>query len=119
MNEVLLRTVLLAAAYFGSLLAEGRAIRGFGLPSGAEWLMLGVVLGPHVLGVFQASMIRDLEPLVVVGLGWTALVLGIDFGYIGERRVSSRGLLLGISLSALCCVAVASASFAYLSWHLR
>lgn len=119
MNEVLLLTVLLAAAYFGSLLAEGRAIRGFGLPSGAEWLMLGVVLGPHVLGVFQASVIRDLEPLVVVGLGWTALVLGIDYGYIGERRVSSRGLLLGISLSALCCVAVASAAFAYLSWHLR
>src|SRR5688572_6011195 len=102
MSEVLLLSVLLAAAYFGSLLVEGRAIRGFGLPSGAEWLMLGVVLGPHALGMFQASVIRDLEPLVVVGLGWTTLVLGIDYGYVGERRVSWRGLFLGILLSALC-----------------
>ncbi|HEY6725932.1 MAG TPA: potassium transporter Kef [Polyangiaceae bacterium] len=119
MNEVLLLMVLLAAAYFGSLLTEGRAIRGFGLPSGAEWLMLGIVLGPHALGVFQASVIRDLEPLVIVGLGWTALVLGIDYGYVGERRVSWRGLLLGIALSAFCGAAVASATFAYLSWELH
>lgn len=119
MNEVLLLSVLLAAAYFGSLLVEGRAIRGFGLPSGAEWLMLGVVLGPHALGVFQASVIRDLEPLVVVGLGWTALVLGVDYGYVGERRVSWRGLFLGILLSAWCGVAVAFAAFGYLTWYLQ
>lgn len=119
MSEVLLLTVLLAAAYFGSLLVEGRTIRGFGLPSGAEWLMLGVVLGPHALGVFQASVIRDLEPLVVVGLGWTALVLGIDYGYVDERRVSWRGLFLGILLSLLCGVAVASAAFGYFTWQLQ
>jgi hypothetical protein len=100
-------------------LVEGRAIRGFGLPSGAEWLMLGVVLGPHALGMFQASVIREFEPLVVVGLGWTTLVLGIDYGYVGERRASLRGLLLGILLSASCGVAVASAAFAYLSWELH
>ena len=118
MTEVLLLSVLLAAAYFGSLLVEGRAIRGFGLPSGAEWLLLGVILGPHALGIFPASMIRDLEPLVVVGLGWMALVIGIDYGYIGERRVSLRGLLLGSLLSALCGVSVAAASFLYCSYRL-
>jgi len=118
MNEALLLSVLLAAAYFGSLLVEGRAIRGFGLPSGAEWLMLGVVLGPHALGVFRASMIQDLEPLVVAGLSWLALVIGIDYGYIGERRVSLRGLLLGNVLSAMCATSVAAASFAYCRYHL-
>src|SRR5262245_11151980 len=115
MSEILLLSVLLAAAYFGSLLVEGRAIRGFGLPSGAEWLVLGVILGPHALGVFQASMIRDFEPLVVVGLGWMALVVGIDYGYVGERRVTGRGLFLGLLLSTLCGVAVAAASFGYLT----
>lgn len=119
MSEILLLSVLLAAAYVGNLLVEGRAIRGFGLPSGAEWLMLGVVLGPHALGIFQGSVIRDLEPLVVVGLGWTALVLGVDYGYLGERRVSWRGLILGILLSAACGVAVASAAFGYLTLYLR
>ena len=118
MSEILLLSVLLAAAYFGSLLVEGRAIRGFGLPSGAEWLVLGVILGPHALGVFQASMIRDFEPLVVVGLGWMALVVGIDYGYVGERRVSGRGLFLGLLLSIVCGAAVAAATFGYLEWYL-
>lgn len=119
MSEVLLLSVLLAAAYFGNLFVEGRAIRGFGLPSGAEWLVVGVILGPHALGVFQASVIRDLEPLVVVGLGWTALVLGIDYGYVGDRRSSWRGLFLGLALSVLCAAVVAAAAFAYCTLQLR
>jgi len=118
MTEALLLAVLLAAAYFGSLLVDGRAIRGFGLPSGAEWLMLGVVLGPHALGVFPASMIRDLEPLVVVGLSWMALVIGIDYGYVGERRVSLRGFLLGNLLSALCAGSVFVAALLYCRYSL-
>ena len=119
MTEALLLSVLLAAAYFGSLLVEGRAIRGFGLPSGAEWLLLGVILGPHALGIFQASTIRNFEPLVVAGLSWMALVIGIDYGYVGERRVSLRGLLLGNLLSASCSVSVAAACFVYCRFHLR
>ncbi|HEU5072990.1 MAG TPA: potassium transporter Kef [Polyangiaceae bacterium] len=119
MSEVLLLSVLLAAAYFGNLFVEGRSIRGFGLPSGAEWLVVGVILGPHALGVFQVSVIRDLEPLVVVGLGWTALVLGIDYGYVGDRRSSRRGLLLGLALSLLCAAVVAAAAFAYCTLQLR
>lgn len=118
MSEVLLLLVLLVAAYFGSLLVEGRAIHGFGLPSGAEWLVLGVILGPHALGVFQSSMIRDLEPLVVVGLGWTALIVGIDYGYVGERRISWRGLLLGLLLSAVCGAAVGAAAYFYCTLEL-
>jgi len=118
MSEVLLLLVLLMAAYFGSLLVEGRAIRGFGLPSGAEWLILGVILGPHALGMFQSAMIRDLEPLVVVGLGWTALVVGIDYGYVGERRISWRGLFLGLLLSALCGAAVGAAAYYYCTLRL-
>lgn len=111
MSAVLLPLFLLIAAYFGSILAEGRTIRGFGLPSGAEWLVLGVILGPHVLGVFETSVIREFQPLVIVGLGWTALVVGIDYGYVGEHRIRWPGLALGLALPALCGAAVAAVAF--------
>ena len=35
---------LLLIAYLGSNLVGGRAIRGFGLPSGSEYLVLGFAL---------------------------------------------------------------------------
>lgn len=118
MNQLLLLLLLLAAAYFGSLLAEGRAIRGFGLPSGAAWLVLGMLLGPHALRVFEGSTLLELEPLVIVGLGWTALVVGVDYGYVGERRIGWRGMGLGWLLSALCGMGVAASTWWYATTHL-
>src|SRR5690606_4072977 len=108
MSSLLLPLSLLIAAYFGTILAEGRTIRGFGLPSGAEWLVLGVVLGPHALAVFDASTIREYQPFVVLGLGWTALAIGIDYGYVGERRLTWRGYAFGLTLPTLAMAAVAA-----------
>jgi hypothetical protein len=97
---------LLVVAYFGSMLLGGRALRGYGLPSGSEWLVLGFVLGPSVLGIAPASTLAAFSPLAGISMGWIALVLGAEYGYAGERRVSVRGFVAGIvcaSLSALIC----------------
>ena len=49
MNAIAFLLGLLVLAYLGSILVGGRTIRGFGLASGAEYLVLGFVLGPQVL----------------------------------------------------------------------
>ena len=59
---------LLLLAYLGSNLVGGRAIRGFGLPSGSEYLVLGFALGPHVLDVLGRSLAHTFEPVVLPGL---------------------------------------------------
>lgn len=96
MSEIPLLLGLLVVAYLGSMLLGGRALRGYGLPSGSEWLVLGLVLGPSVLGVASAEALRGFEPLAGIAMGWIALVLGGEYGYAGDRRVSLRGFLLGI-----------------------
>src|SRR5690606_30240388 len=57
----------------------GRGPR-FGMASGIEYIALGVVLGPHLLGVIQSSTLSGFEPLLFMALGWLATVMGIGHG---------------------------------------
>ncbi|WP_437683845.1 cation:proton antiporter [Sorangium sp. So ce131] len=109
MNAVWLLMGLLVLSYLGSSLVSGRVLRGIGLPSGAEYVVLGFVLGPSALGLLEPSSIAALEPLLGVALGWLALVVGLDFGFVGSRRVRPSRIALGVlmSLATGCSVAVA------------
>jgi hypothetical protein len=75
---------------------SGRTIRGFGLPSGAEYLVLGFVVGPHALGVLTRSTVSTFEPIFVLGASWIALVTGIGYGVVGQRRIRFGPALVGI-----------------------
>src|SRR5687768_8714786 len=103
--EVLLG--LLVVAYVGSMLVGGRTIRGFGLPSGAEYLVLGVVVGPHVLGLLPRSTVRGLEPILLCAAAWLALVAGLGYLLVGNRRVKLVRALIGVLTAALVAAAVA------------
>ena len=91
---------LLVLAYVGSMLVSGRTIRGFGLPSGAEYLVLGVVIGPHALGLLTRSTVASFEPIFVLGASWMALVAGIGYGVVGERRIHAGRALAGVVFAA-------------------
>lgn len=113
MSSILVLVGLLVLAYLGSILVGGRAIRGYGLPSGAEWVLLGVVLGPHLLGVVERSTLALLEPVAQVALAWLALVIGVDYGFVGQRRISLRRLFAGVVLALGSGTGVAAAFAVY------
>src|SRR4051812_41312419 len=96
MNAILLLVGLLVLSYLGSFLVGGRTIRGAGLPSGIEYVVLGFVLGPHVLGILGRDLLGAFEPIAQVALGWLALVIGLDFGKTGDRRVGAGSMVLGL-----------------------
>jgi hypothetical protein len=97
---------LLLLAYLGSNLVGGRAIRGFGLPSGSEYLVLGFALGPHVLDVLGRSLARTFEPVVLVGTGWLALIIGVGYLRVANRYLAPKRAAVGVLLGAICCAAV-------------
>jgi hypothetical protein len=105
---------LLVLSYIGSFLVSGRAVRGLGLPSGVEYVALGFVIGPQVLGIMESSMLDSFEPIAQVALGWLALVFGLDFGFAADRRVRSGSLILGIVSSLLSGGAAAGAVYLFL-----
>lgn len=102
---------LLLLAYLGSNLVGGRAIRGFGLPSGSEYLVLGFALGPHVLDVLGRSLAHTFEPVVLVGTGWLALVMGVGYVRVADRWISPGRAAAGVLLGILSCAAVTAAVY--------
>jgi hypothetical protein len=110
-TEVGLLLGLLALSYVGSILASDRTIRGFGLPSGAEYLLLGFLLGPHVLGALNRSMVAKFEPVLVVAAAWLGLVAGIGYGHVGNRRVHAGRALTGIALALVVGAGVSAAAY--------
>lgn len=111
MSLVVLLLGLLVLSYIGGFLVGGRAIRGFGLPSGSEYVALGFLVGPHALGLVDRALLDAFAPLAHVALGWLALAMGLDYGFRRARRVQPRRLLVGL-LVALS----TTASIAALIW---
>ena len=97
MNGIVILTGLLVIAYFGSILVGGRTLRGFGLPSGTEFLLLGILLGPLVFGVISRSTLASFEPLTVIALAWVGLIVGIHYGMRGSERIPPRRIAIAIA----------------------
>lgn len=106
MSAIALLLGLLALSYLGGILRGGRAIQGFGLPSGAEYVCLGFVLGAHVLDLIPEALLVTFRPLLLVGASWIALVTGLGYTRIGARRITAVSALVGISSTALVGLAV-------------
>ncbi len=100
---------LLVLSYLGSILIGGRALRGFGLPSGVEYLVIGFVLGPQALSVVSRSLVTTFEPLVICGVGWLGLVVGTSYLPLGREQLRPRRLLLGLGSSLFVAAACAGA----------
>lgn len=114
MNSIWLLMGLLLLAYLGSFLVGGQSIRGFGLPSGAEYLVLGLVLGPHMLGLLERSTVAVFHPFAEAGAGWVALIVGLDYGFVGNRRVRLGNLALGSLVSLATGAVIAATAYAVL-----
>lgn len=117
MNAIWVLMGLLALSYIGSLLVGGRTIRGVGLPSGAEYVVLGFFIGPTGLGLLDRATLSVFEPFAHVALGWLMFVVGITFGMTGDRRVRTTRLIGGLFVSLVSGAAVFAAAWIFLAWH--
>src|SRR5262249_31945354 len=99
-SPILLLTGLLALAYFGSMLVGGRTIRGFGLPSGTEFLFLGVIFRPHFAGVFTRPTRARLDGISSVAVGWLSVFTGTHYGSGQNGKVSRRRMATGVVMAS-------------------
>jgi hypothetical protein len=89
---------LLLLAYLG----RGR----WGSPSGAEAVLLGLLLGPLILGVIESSWLVAFKPMFVVGASWLALIAGLGYGRSATQREAGLAFL-GALLTGAVAVGVA------------
>lgn len=96
MSAGLILTLVVVAAYLAAHVVSQWLARRFLIVSGAEYLLLGVLLGPQVLGAMSASTVGDFAPFMTLALGWIGAVVGAQFYLPDLVRIS--GALFRVAL---------------------
>jgi hypothetical protein len=104
---------LLAIASLGG--AAGPRSTARGLASGVDAVAVGVLLGPAVLGVVPADVAASFAPVGAAAAAWVAVVIGLDYGFAGDRRIAPRRVAGAVLLALLPFAAVALAAAAALA----
>jgi len=109
--------LIVAAAYLAAHWAFEWLGHRYMLISGAEYLLLGILLGPQVSGVLRASVLDAFAPFMTLALGWMGAVVGSHFHL--PRLVRTRGELIRVAfteatLSLLVAAALLTAALAWL-----
>ena len=105
MTSGLILVAVVAAGYLAARLAAGALARRFLIVSGAEYLILGVLLGPRVSGLISANVIDSFGPFITLAIGWMGAVIGSEFHL--KRMLRFRGELYQVAfLEAVLVVAI-------------
>lgn len=106
---------LLLLAYIGSFLVGSHSIRGFGLSSSVEYVVLGFLLGP-VLGLVDRDALRVFDPLTHLAIGWLSLLVGLGYGHVGGAWVRLRSGVAGSVIALLTFGSIFGLLWALLPW---
>ena len=119
MNSLLVLVALLVLSHLGGMLSAQRASWGFGWASGIEFVILGVVVGPLVLGFFRHDTIVGFEPLLVMVLGWLVATMGMQYGRFAGERVPGSVFCAGILIAVLTGLAVGGGVYSLCRMYLK
>ena len=114
MTSGLILILVVTAAYLAAHVAFERLAQRFLIVSGAEYLLLGVLLGPEVSGFIGASVVGGFAPFMTLALGWMGAVVGAQFylpSMVRTRAVFYRVAFAEALLVFLVCATVLGAAF--------
>lgn len=76
MSAALTIVLVVVGAYLAAHVAFEWLGRRLLIVSGAEYLLLGILLGPLVSGVVSADLVQSFAPVTALALGWTGAIIG-------------------------------------------
>lgn len=83
MSSGLILVLLVASAFVAAHFAFERLGKRYLIVSGAEYLALGILLGPQVSGIFTPALLDSLAAFPALALGWMGAIVGMRF-YLPE-----------------------------------
>ena len=104
--------IAVGAGYLAAHVAFDWLGRRFLVVSGAEYLVLGILLGPQVSGILGASVVTRLDPVLTLAIAWIGLTVGTQFELSRLVITPARDFRIGFSSSVLTFVVVAALEFA-------
>lgn len=100
MSASLILVLVVVAAYLAAHVAFDWLGRRFLIASGAEYLMLGILLGPQLSGILSREAVESLAPVTTLALGWVGAVVGVQFYLPSLVRVNA--ITYGVALTESC-----------------
>src|SRR4029078_12307970 len=79
MQTTLAAIAVVTVGYIFAYLLFDRLRDRYGYVGGAEYVIIGFLLGPQVSGLLNAGQVQDLPPIVSLALGWLGMLLGTYF----------------------------------------
>ena len=78
MTSALVLIVIVAIAYLATHVAFDWIARRLMIVSGAEYLVLGILLGPQVTGLLDARALQSFAPLITLATSWIGASVGAE-----------------------------------------
>jgi len=83
---------------------------------GGEFLILGWALGSQGIGLLDDATLASLEPLLILGLGWIGLLVGLQFELRMLRRVPASFYGVAVIQALLVLALLFAAFYPLLAW---
>lgn len=116
MTAALALLLAVGGAYLAAHVVFEWVARRFLIVSAAEYLILGILLGPQVSGVLGAPLLDSLAPIVTLALGWIGVLVGSQFELRQLLLIPARRFRIGFFEAAVTFVVVAGLEFLVMRW---
>jgi hypothetical protein len=100
MSEGLILVLVVAASYLAARVAFEWLARRYVIVSGAEYLLLGILLGPQVSRILSPEAVESFAPITSLGLGWMGALIGAQL--VLPRMVRTSAVLYRVALVESC-----------------
>ena len=87
LGTVVLLVVVIGVAYVLAHNVVERLQRRFLVVSGAEYLLLGFLLGPAFPAIHALDNVTGLLPIIALAAGWVGLLRGTDFNFTSLQKL--------------------------------
>lgn len=116
MTTPLLLILVAAMAFLATHVAYEWLAKRLLIVSGAEYLVLGVLLGPQVTGLFSPAALDAFQPFVVLGIGWMGIATGMPLRLTQLVRIPSVTYRLSLVESLVTLALVSAGAVSALSY---
>lgn len=116
MSSTLLLVVVAAIAYLAAHVVFGWLGRKYLVVSGAEYLVLGLLLGPHATRVLTPDVVGSFAPITTLALGWMGAAVGVRLYLADLVKIPGLTYRLALVESALTFLLVGGTEMVVLAW---
>lgn len=116
MTPALALTLVVVGSYLAAHIAFDWLGRRLLIVSGAEYLLLGILLGPQVSDVVSPQLVAAFAPVTALALGWMGAIIGSRFRLRALVRVPGAIYNVAFAESLITLWVVTGLSFFLLRW---